>query len=775
MKKSFVVSLMLLTLLSSTVVLASGPLTRLEAGDDLEYRLNLALALAVPGQTIELPDGKYIFNDEITIQQAGVRLIGQGPDRTILDFSKQKAGANAILGESNGLVFENFTVKDSPGDAIKVVGANGVTFRKLKIEWTKKADKKNGAYGFYPVLSRNILIEDCEVIGASDSGVYVGQSENIIVRRVYAHGNVAGIEIENSRYADVYDNKVTGNTAGILVFDLPDLPKQGGRQTRVFANHIYDNNLKNFSTKGNILNLVPPGVGIIVLANDDTEIFSNKIEKHRLVAISIHHFGITERPTTDPNYDSRPERIYVHDNIIKKSVIKWIDTNKLKIVFHLLFSGNVPDLTYDGIEDGTYSGSPLPEDQRVCFQHNKYIDSSSVSFGNLHLDNQQKLLPWPGGPISRDLSSHDCSHSPIPAVVLEPPLPLPAPKPTPSPEEVLRSCKSEGKGINWDAIEFDCPLLSDYRLFENPQDPTKKAKEGGLPYDLSTALFTDYAHKHRFIFFPPGTKAIYDPTNVFSFPKGTIISKTFSYPNQIIETRILIHRSSGWVALPYQWNTNSGSADLNLAGAVKQIVWTDEKGETQTVSYQIPGQSKCLTCHSSYNTVLPIGPKAAFLNRPFAYSESIGLKNQLSYWSEIGVLEKLPSDPTEIPQAPIWNDPASGTLENRAKAYLDINCAHCHNPVGKARNTGLFLEYYRDAHTRAYGRCKAPVAAGAGTGGRMYDIVPGSADESILTYRIRALEPAVRMPQIGRTLVHVEGATLIEDWIDSLDKEKCED
>src|SRR5262249_46038315 len=155
-----------------------------------------------------------------------------------------------------GLVLEDFTVEDTPGDGIKVAGANAVTFRRMRVLWTGGASSNNGGYGFYPVMSTDVLIEDCEGSGASASGVYVGQSQRIVVRRVRAHGNVAGIEIENSKYADVTENDVTGNTAGILVFDLPDLPAQGGKQSRVFNNHIYGNDHRNFSVKGNILNLV---------------------------------------------------------------------------------------------------------------------------------------------------------------------------------------------------------------------------------------------------------------------------------------------------------------------------------------------------------------------------------------------------------------------------------------------------------------------------------------------------------------------------------------
>ena len=206
----------------------------LEPGADLEIRTLSALIAAVPNTIVQLPAGSYDFVGELSSSVDNVVLRGTGMDAetgTVLRFGGQTSGAQSLLATGDNFVVQDLAIENSPGDAIKVIGTNGVTIRRVRVEWTNGPDENNGAYGLYPVQTRNVLIEDCEVRGASDAGVYVGQSENIIVRRNYVYENVAGIEIENSKFADVYENNTTGNTAGILVFDLPGPPIQGGEAT----------------------------------------------------------------------------------------------------------------------------------------------------------------------------------------------------------------------------------------------------------------------------------------------------------------------------------------------------------------------------------------------------------------------------------------------------------------------------------------------------------------------------------------------------------------
>ena len=253
-------------------------LVELEAGDDLETRALEALITASPKTIIKFPAGVYDFTSELSTSVDNIVIRGTGMDNengTVLRFDNQTSGAQGILATGNNFVVEDIAIENTPGDSIKVEGSNGVTIRRVRVEWTNGPDENNGAYGLYPVQTRNVLIEDCNVRGASDAGVYVGQSEVIIVRRNYVWENVAGIEIENSKFADVYDNETTANTGGMLVFDLPGPPVQGGEATRVFNNKINDNNTPNFAPAGNIVATVPTGTGIMVMANDDIEIFGN--------------------------------------------------------------------------------------------------------------------------------------------------------------------------------------------------------------------------------------------------------------------------------------------------------------------------------------------------------------------------------------------------------------------------------------------------------------------------------------------------------------------
>jgi parallel beta-helix repeat protein len=205
-------------------------------------------------------------------------------------------------------------IEDTIGDALKINQSTNVTLRRIRTEWTNGPDSKNGAYGIYPVQSKNILIEDSVAIGASDAGIYVGQSSQIIVRNSRAEYNVAGIEIENSTHADVYNNIATNNTGGILVFDLPNLPVQGGQATRVYNNLIFENNTENFAPIGNIVANVPAGTGLIILANDNIEVFENQFTDNENVNIMIYSYVLSGRTVADPSYDPYPEQIYIHNN-----------------------------------------------------------------------------------------------------------------------------------------------------------------------------------------------------------------------------------------------------------------------------------------------------------------------------------------------------------------------------------------------------------------------------------------------------------------------------
>ena len=311
--------------------------------------------------------------------------------------------------------------------------------------------------------------------------------------------------------------------------------------------------------------------------------------------------------------------------------------------------------------------------------------------------------------------------------------------------------------------------------------------QGVEPYALNTALFSDYAHKLRTIWMPEGTKAKYNATEAFDFPVGTIISKTFYYPRakdgavlrvaeqtgesadgldlskvRLIETRLLVRRQAGWVALPYVWNEEQTQATLARAGEAVPLTMHKRDGSAKTsFVYMVPDENQCAGCHSTNNTTRelhPIGPKARHLNRDDPWHPG---ENQLAHMVSQGRLDGLPA--TGVPHNARLDD-ARASVESRARAYLDVNCGHCHSQVGPADTSGLWLDAATD-ETRRLGLCKPPVAAGQGTGDHMFDIVPGKPDDSILIYRMSSLDPGAMMPEVGRATVHEEGVAVVRDWI----------
>ena len=281
---------------------------------NFEESLQQQLILAEPGDVILIPEGTHEITRSLSLNVPGVTIRGEGINSSILSFKNQIQGAEGFLVNADNFVIEDIAIEDTVGDALKINESNNVTIRNVRTEWTGGALTTNGAYGIYPVQSSNILIEGAVAIGASDAGIYVGQSTRIVVRNSVAEYNVAGIEIENSTFADVYDNVATINTGGILVFDLPNLPVQGGRNTRVFNNRIVNNNTANFAPEGNIVGDVPAGTGLMVLANDNIEVFGNQFADNDSTHIIVVSYYITERPFEDPSYDPFPELIFIHDN-----------------------------------------------------------------------------------------------------------------------------------------------------------------------------------------------------------------------------------------------------------------------------------------------------------------------------------------------------------------------------------------------------------------------------------------------------------------------------
>lgn len=311
--------------------------------------------------------------------------------------------------------------------------------------------------------------------------------------------------------------------------------------------------------------------------------------------------------------------------------------------------------------------------------------------------------------------------------------------------------------------------LSEYGLFQNT-GATQTPSANVIPYTINTPLFSDYTTKYRFIKVPQGTQATYGPISTFDLPIGTLIAKTFAYPHdmrdpskgqRLLETRLLIHRPEGWIGLPYIWNKEQTEATLEVAGEMLQTQWIHTDGQQQTNTYMVPNVNQCKQCHDQHGHLKPIGIKARHLNRDYPYAN--GSQNQLTHWSQIGILNNAPT-PQNAPKLAVWDDPNTGTLNERARAYLEVNCAHCHAPEGRAWSAGLDLTASQ-TDPSLIGIFKTSTAAGAGTGGRDYDIVPGDPNASIYPYRMASTQPDVAMPELGRRLVHTEGVDLITQWI----------
>ncbi len=358
-------------------------------------QLQAKLMDAKPGDVIEIPAGTYYFDRPLSLEGiSGVTLRGAGKLNTVLSFLGQKVGAEGIRIIADSVVLSDLTVQDTKGDAIKIQDATSVTLRNIRTTWSGGPKETNGGYGIYPVACKNVLIEGCEASYASDAGIYVGQSSEVIVRNCHAHGNVAGIEIENCQHSQVYGNLAEGNTGGILVFDLPELPAGNGFDCRVFQNMIRNNNLANFAPPGNIVGIVPAGTGIILLAAKSVAIYDNQILGHKTIGTAIASYGITQKKFRDPNYNPYTYNISIRNNTFKraKSLPDWrSDFGKMVI---MLFWGKPQDILYDGILNPEWSGkNPM----FLCIEQNQ----SDLRFANIDAGNDFNK-------VVTDMSSYIC-------------------------------------------------------------------------------------------------------------------------------------------------------------------------------------------------------------------------------------------------------------------------------------------------------------------------------------------------------------------------------
>lgn len=358
---------------------------------DFQKKYQSQMILAEQGSVIELPEGTYTLTNTLSLEgKKKITIRGKGMDKTILSFKGQTDGAEGIR-VSNGtdILLEGFTVQDAKGDAIKTMHVTGITFRNVKAEWTGTPGPENGGYGLYPVQCRQVMIDKCSAIGASDAGIYVGQSEDIVVKHSTAFHNVAGIEIENSLRADVFENEAYENAGGLLVFDLPDLVLKKGGQVKVHHNKIHDNNYVNFAPKGNIVATVPSGTGLLILASKEVEIYENEILNNQSVGTGIISYFTTGKSIKDKDYDPFPSAISIHDNVYERKAGLPVGTDPLSQLLGSKYGEQVPHILYDGIKNPSLLDA---NGNWVAGQCIAIVNNKNQSIVNLDAANQFKGL-----------------------------------------------------------------------------------------------------------------------------------------------------------------------------------------------------------------------------------------------------------------------------------------------------------------------------------------------------------------------------------------------
>ncbi len=367
---------------------------------EFQKALQEKLIAAKSGSVIELPEGRFQFDKTLSLTANGVTIRGKGMAKTVLAFKGQTAGSAGMLVKANDFTIEDVAIEDAAGDGLKTEGSTNVTIRRVRVEWTAALNEKNGPYGIYPVTSKNVLIEDSFVKGAADAGFYLGQSENAIMRRNRAEGNVAGFEVENCKNVDVYENTATNNSGGILVFNLPDLPVQGGEKVRVYNNQVVGNNAPNVAPKSQTVYNLPSGLGVSVMAIKNVEVFNNTIKDNNTANMHIISYLAMSQEIKDKTYNPFVSNVYVHDNQFGGSG-KNPDARLESVLAVAKAVGQpMPDILYDGMVE------PGATDAKICLQNN-----GEVTFANFDAANQFKK-------VSRDAKKHQCTLPALTAITL---------------------------------------------------------------------------------------------------------------------------------------------------------------------------------------------------------------------------------------------------------------------------------------------------------------------------------------------------------------------
>ena len=380
---------------SVVVSTAQAATLRVRVGPNAQERLQTALLDAKPGDTVALGAGRFELTDGLSLDIDDVTVKGAGQGRTILSFANQKGAGEGLIVTSDKVTLRDFTLQDTKGDGIKAKGADQISFIDLTVAWTGGPKETNGAYGVYPVSSTNVLIDRVTVNGASDAGIYVGQSKNIVLKRSRAEFNVAGIEIENSMNADVFDNVTTHNTGGILVFDLPNLPQQGGHSHRIFRNKVVDNDTPNFAPKGNIVASVPKGTGVMVMANRNVHVFDNHISGNESTGVVVVGYS---REIKDARYEPLPRDIVVRDNRFGRN--GWAPGFPGGREIAKVVGASIPPVIWDGATAFTRQGAKVNQVVNVNFEDGPVLKLNVPAVGEVASAKPVVVAKVDGAPIA---------------------------------------------------------------------------------------------------------------------------------------------------------------------------------------------------------------------------------------------------------------------------------------------------------------------------------------------------------------------------------------
>ena len=387
--------------------------------ENIQDDLMTQFIIARDSSVIDLPEGHFLFSRSLALEGVHhVTIRGKGMDKTVLSFKDQSEGAEGIrISNCTHITLEDFTVEDAVGDNIKVLDTDGITFRRVKAAWTGPINTENGSYGLYPVICKNVLIEECEAMGSSDAGIYVGQSEKVVIRHNKAYQNVAGIESENSDDVLIYGNEAYDNTGGILVFNLPGLTRYG-KNIKVYDNVVTSNNRKNFGMKGAIVSNIPGGTGMLVLATNDVEIYNNTIVDHNTLGIGVISYNLVDameddvdvdpvnayggvRTVTDfrsdKEYDPYPGQIHIHDNNYDNGRFMPNITTDFGRLFLFKRGFGIPDVVIDGIKSPDHlKDGEINDYYRIC------VNERDIKFLDLDAGNNFTEL-------TEDITSYTCS------------------------------------------------------------------------------------------------------------------------------------------------------------------------------------------------------------------------------------------------------------------------------------------------------------------------------------------------------------------------------